>query len=289
MSLLPATAPGSVELRQFLQDSQRLVVISGAGVSTASGIGDYRDRNGEWKRPQPVQHEAFMSSHSWRQRYWARSQIGYREFIRARPNATHQVLARWEKRGHLLGLITQNVDRLHQRAGHQQVIDLHGRLDQVVCMKCDARVSRNDVQVWLEARNAHLETVAFALAPDGDADLQRQDFSDVQVPQCQACGGILKPDVVFYGDSVSKPVVSVCYAWIDEADALLIVGSSLMVYSSFRFVRRAAANNLSIVAINQGKTRADSLLKFKLEADCGVLLTQLEASMASEGNSWPEV
>lgn len=266
-------------IEEFVRHSRRLVVITGAGCSTGSGIGDYRDEQGEWKRVQPVQHQEFMASHAWRQRYWARSQVGYPEFTRAQPNAAHRVLAQWEAQGRIHGLITQNVDRLHQRAGHQRVIDLHGRLDQVICMSCGDVVTRDALQVWLDEHNQRADPRAFTLAPDGDADVLRTDFSSVCVPACRVCGGVLKPDVVFFGDSVPKPVVEQAYRWVDEADAILVVGSSLMVYSSFRFIRRAVRAGIPVAAINRGKTRADDLLVMKVEADCATVLQELAASV----------
>ncbi|MCR9260490.1 MAG: NAD-dependent protein deacetylase [Pseudomonadaceae bacterium] len=262
-------------IENFIQRSNRMLVITGAGCSTASGIGDYRDEQGEWKRAQPVQHQAFMQTHAWRQRYWARSQVGYPEFKQATPNVAHQVLARWESQGRLCGLITQNVDGLHQRAGHQQVIDLHGRLDQVVCMACGDTVSRDAVQQWLDSHNTPAFTDTIGMAPDGDADLARTDFSTVKVPQCAQCGGILKPDVVFFGDSVPRDRVAQGFAQLDQADSVLVIGSSLMVYSSFRFVRRAAELGLPIAALNRGKTRADEMLTLKVDADCGETLKKL--------------
>ena len=266
---------GMHTIESFLRDSSRLLVITGAGCSTASGIGDYRDEQGEWKRVQPVQHQEFMASHAGRQRYWARSQLGYPEFMRAQPNAAHAVLARWEAAGRLVGLITQNVDRLHPRAGHNHVIDLHGRLDQVICTNCSTLIARDAVQTWLDCYNVRVDAEQFELAPDGDADLKRSNFSDVAVPSCQRCDGILKPHVVFFGDSVPKARVEQAYAWVDAADAVLVVGSSLMVFSSFRFVKAAAQAGKPIAAINRGKTRADDKLAVKVEADCASTLERL--------------
>lgn len=264
-----------MDIQGFLKASQRLLVISGAGCSTASGIADYRDEQGAWKRAQPVQHQDFMRAHAGRQRYWARSQLGYPEFMRAQPNVAHKILSGWEQGGRLQGLITQNVDRLHQRAGHQKVIDLHGRLDEVICMSCGVVTARDRVQSWLDANNAVVDPENFGLAPDGDADIPGDDFSAIEVPACADCHGILKPHVVFFGDSVPKVRVEEAYAWVDAADALLVVGSSLMVYSSFRFVRRAQEAGKPIAAINQGKTRADDWLSVKLQEDCGTALQRL--------------
>ena len=251
-------------LQRFILARDNLLVITGAGISTGSGIGDYRDQAGQWKLPQPVTHQDFMSQLAWRQRYWARSQLGYPSFLRAKPNQAHLALARLEGQGKLCGLVTQNVDRLHQQAGHQEVVDLHGRLDQVICMDCARIVPRQDIQAWLEDKNPQLQEQSFQPAPDGDADIE-MDFSTVEVPLCKACGGILKPHVVFFGDSVERRIVDQISAKVERADGVLVVGSSLMVFSSFRFIRHAHANNVPVAALNQGVTRADDLFSFKVD------------------------
>ena len=251
-------------LQRFILARDNLLVITGAGISTGSGIGDYRDQAGQWKLPQPVTHQDFMSQLAWRQRYWARSQLGYPSFLRAKPNQAHLALARLEDQGKLCGLVTQNVDRLHQQAGHQEVVDLHGRLDQVICMDCARIVPRQDIQAWLEDKNPQLQEQSFQPAPDGDADIE-MDFSTVEVPLCKACGGILKPHVVFFGDSVERRIVDQISAKVERADGVLVVGSSLMVFSSFRFIRHAHANNVPVAALNQGVTRADDLFSFKVD------------------------
>ena len=251
-------------LKNFIHERENLLVVTGAGVSTGSGIGDYRDRDGQWKRPRPVSHQDFISSHYWRQRYWGRSQLGYPSFLQAAPNRAHRALARLECQGQLCGLVTQNVDRLHQQAGHQEVVDLHGRLDQVICMDCGVIVPRRDVQTWLEERNTQLQNQSFQPAPDGDADME-MDFSSVDVPHCSACGGILKPHVVFYGDSVERRIVNDVNSKVENADGVLVVGSSLMVFSSYRFVRHAHASGVPVAALNQGVTRADDMFALKVE------------------------
>lgn len=266
--------PNFEKLSALLAKKQRVLVITGAGISTNSGIVDYRDRNGEWKRVQPVKHQAFMSSHVWRQRYWARSQLGYPAFLKAEPNLGHKALAELDSRGDLLGLITQNVDRLHQKSGQQNVIDLHGRLDQVICTACGAIESRDDIQSWLERYNPNLQEAEFAPAPDGDADIE-VSFANVQVPDCAVCNGVLKPHVVFFGDTVPKNYVRQAYRWVDQADALLVAGSSLMVFSSFRFVRKAHELKKPIAAINNGVTRADNLFDIKVSGDCSEILQGL--------------
>lgn len=269
--------------QMVLRGCERLLVITGAGISTGSGIDDYRDEAGRWKRPQPVTHQDFMASAHWRQRYWARSQVGFPQFMRASPNAAHRALADWESTGRMRGLITQNVDRLHQSAGHRAVLDLHGRLDQVVCTACGSVLQRSAVQSWLQRHNPELSDAPFAAAPDGDADVVLDDVARVRVPDCQRCGGVLKPHVVFFGDSVPRSVVDKAYGWVDDADALLVVGSSLMVYSSFRFVRRAHQRGLPILAVNRGATRADDMLLVKLDDDCENVLPQLELGARTTG------
>lgn len=250
-------------LKTFIQQRENLLVITGAGISTVSGIGDYRDQAGNWKRPQPVTHQDFLASRAWRQRYWARSQLGYPSFLSAQPNSAHDALVRMEQADQLCGLVTQNVDRLHQQAGHQNVVDLHGRLDQVICIDCRTLVGRDVVQEWLEAQNPQLQPQSFSPAPDGDADVVT-DFSAIEVPSCDHCGGILKPHVVFFGDSVDRDVVDHVRCQVDSADGVLVVGSSLMVFSSFRFVRQAHAKGVPIAALNQGVTRADELFTLKV-------------------------
>ncbi|NCF76050.1 MAG: NAD-dependent protein deacetylase [Proteobacteria bacterium] len=250
-------------LKTFIQQRENLLVITGAGISTVSGIGDYRDQAGNWKRPQPVTHQDFLASRAWRQRYWARSQLGYPSFLSAQPNSAHDALVRMEQADQLCGLVTQNVDRLHQQAGHQNVVDLHGRLDQVICIDCRTLVGRDVVQEWLEAQNPQLQSQSFSPAPDGDADVVT-DFSAIEVPSCDHCGGILKPHVVFFGDSVDRDVVDHVRCQVDSADGVLVGGSSLMVFSSFRFVRQAHAKRVPIAALNQGVTRADELFTLKV-------------------------
>jgi len=259
-------------LRDFVQAHPRLFVLTGAGCSTDSGIPDYRDTNGGWKRPQPVTYQAFMGETATRQRYWARSLVGWRRFGRAQPNATHRALARLEQQGRVTTLLTQNVDGLHQAAGHQSVIDLHGRLDEVRCMSCDLRLPRDTFQRSLVERNPAWALLDAGDAPDGDADLDGRDFSQFVVPPCPTCGGILKPDVVFFGENVPRHRVDAAVTSLNEADAMLVVGSSLMVFSGYRFAAAAAREGKPIAAVNLGKTRADPLLSLKIEQSCAQAL-----------------
>jgi len=268
-------------LRDFIESHPRLFVLTGAGCSTASGIPDYRDTAGDWKRAQPVTYQAFMGEESTRRRYWARSLVGWRHFGQARPNGTHHALAALEARGQVALLLTQNVDGLHQAAGSQAVIDLHGRLDQVRCMGCEARSPRADFQQALEAANPHWATLHATQAPDGDADLELDSFDDFLVPACPHCGGVLKPDVVFFGENVPRARVAQAQAALEQADAVLVVGSSLMVYSGFRFVQAAARAGVPVAALNRGRTRADELLSLKVEHDCAEALAFLHAPAAA--------
>jgi NAD-dependent SIR2 family protein deacetylase len=262
-------------LQDFVDRHPRLFVLTGAGCSTNSGIPDYRDSNGNWKRQQPVTYQAFIGEEASRRRYWARSLIGWRRFGRARPNDAHRALARLEAMGRCELVLTQNVDRLHQAAGNSRVIDLHGRLDLVRCMRCARRVTREELQGELGRLNAPWLDLDAGDAPDGDADLEAQDFSSFSVPACQHCEGMLKPDVVFFGESVPRDLVDAAARHLQQSDAMLIVGSSLMVYSGFRFVQMASRAGMPIAAVNLGRTRADELLALKVEQSCESALAYL--------------
>jgi NAD-dependent SIR2 family protein deacetylase len=251
-------------LSEFIEQSARLFVLTGAGCSTDSGIPDYRDADGGWKRAQPATFQAFMLDPLTRQRYWARSLVGWRRLRRASPNDAHRALARLEQQGRVELLVTQNVDRLHQAAGSTGVVDLHGRIDQVRCMACERRVPREDVQHELLRRNPAWAELDARAAPDGDADLDALDFSGFDVPSCAHCGGLLKPDVVFFGENVPKDRVATAMLHLQQSDAMLVVGSSLMVYSGYRFAQAAAHAGKPVAAVNLGRTRADELLMLKV-------------------------
>ncbi len=255
-------------LEDFVDRHRRLFVLTGAGCSTGSGIPDYRDADGKWKRAQPVTFQAFMGEEKARRRYWARSLVGWRRIRRARPNDAHRALARLEAMQKIELLLTQNVDRLHQAAGSARVIDLHGRIDLVRCMDCERRSPREELQDELGLLNPDWIDLDATEAPDGDADLEGADFSSFAVPSCRRCGGVLKPDVVFFGENVPRDRVDAAVRHLEEADAMLIVGSSLMVYSGFRFVERAASAGKPVAAVNLGRTRADGLLALKAEQAC---------------------
>ncbi|WP_097459963.1 NAD-dependent protein deacetylase [Mangrovitalea sediminis] len=284
-SQLPTTMPlealspddAARALTTFMRRYPRLMLLTGAGISTDSGIPDYRDGDGAWKRKQPVQHQAFMNRVSVRQRYWGRSLVGWPLIRNAQPNPAHSWLAELEQRDRVSLLVTQNVDRLHQRAGSQQVIDLHGRADEVICMDCGYRCDRDEVHAWNHALNPDFHGYSAAAAPDGDADLDL-DFSRFQVADCPHCGGILKPDVVFFGDFVPRHRVDAALAALKDSDGLLVIGSSLMVYSGFRFCRYAKEWGKPIATLNLGRTRADALVDLKLNARIGETLERVVAS-----------
>ncbi|MGN2243303.1 NAD-dependent protein deacetylase [Frateuria sp. GZRR33] len=264
-------------LARFIDTHPRLFVLTGAGCSTDSGIPDYRDTEGAWKRTPPVTYQAFMGEERTRRRYWARSLVGWRHFGGARPNGTHHALQRLEAQGRLELLVTQNVDGLHHRAGQRQVVDLHGRLDQVRCMGCDWRQPRDVFQQELDRLNPGWACLEATEAPDGDADLETTQFDDFRVPPCPACGGVLKPDVVFFGENVPRERVMLAMAALEAADAVLVVGSSLMVFSGYRFVHAAARAGKPVAAVNLGRTRADPLLSLKVEQPCAQALAFLLA------------
>ena len=262
-------------LGDFIARHRNLFVLTGAGCSTDSGIPDYRDANGGWKRSPPVSFQAFMGSAAVRQRYWARSYVGWRHFRKAEPNQAHAALARLERKGHLETLVTQNVDGLHQAAGSAQVIDLHGRLDTVRCMDCEGLMPREPFQAELLERNPGWGMLQGRTAPDGDADLDGLSFAEFTVPSCARCGGVLKPDVVFFGESVPRSRVDAAMHALERADGVLVVGSSLMVYSGYRFVQAAAQSGKPVAAVNLGRTRADELLTLKVSEPCALALAAL--------------
>lgn len=268
-------------LAEFIANHQPLTVITGAGCSAASGIPTYRDHQGNWLRSDPIQHSEFLNQPAKRQRYWARSFSGWPHVGIAEPNPAHQILTQLEQAGYLKLLVTQNVDRLHQRSGHQNVIDLHGRLDKVRCLDCYLELSRDEVQQQLKELNPHLQQTAVDVRPDGDADVPDEQVARMQVPDCPRCGGMLKPDVVFYGGGVDKKIVETIYQALNESNGLLVLGSSLMVFSSFRFCRHAAKQQIPLAIVNAGTTRADDLAQLKIHESCETALASAWAHLAN--------
>ena len=271
------------QLQEFVLGHPRLLVLTGAGISAAVGVPTYRDSNGQWQRKPPVQHADFLADPLTRQRFWARNMVGWRFMRDAHPSKSHFALAELEQLGYVQSLVTQNVDGLHQRAGSREVIDLHGRIDRVSCQTCGKETHREHIQQWLEQHNPEFAIQAGAIGPDGDANVDDLDFSRLRVRDCEQCGGILKPNAVFFGGSVPSQVVARAAEAMQQSDALLVVGSSLMIYSGFRFCRWAEEQQKPIVAINQGTTRADDMLSLKVDMPCDAVLPTLVAAMKGCG------
>jgi NAD-dependent SIR2 family protein deacetylase len=262
-------------LTDVLARHRRLMVLTGAGCSTASGIPAYRDRSGEWAHPAPIQAADFIGDRRTRRRYWARSYAGWPRFAAAAPSPAHEALAALDRADRLTATVTQNVDGLHTEAGSRAVIDLHGRLDTVVCLDCRQTQSRASLQQVLEARNPGWAVRSGERRPDGDVEVDGEVVEQFDYPDCGLCGGVLKPDVVFFGESVPRPRVQAALEALEAADALLVVGSSLMVWSGYRFVRRAIAGERPVIVLNAGRTRADDDDIVKLDAECGGVLSGL--------------
>ena len=269
---LSAAALYGVDFARDKIFGKRLLVLSGAGISTDSGIPDYRGAGRVARHPMTF--DTFMGSKEAQVRYWARSYIGWNRIAEAQPNRGHFALAAAESTNKIFQIITQNVDQLHQKAGSREVIDLHGRLDQVRCMNCGHLFSRIDMDTMLAKLNPNVDRTAdFEFTPDGDAEVEAA--ADFQIPGCPNCGGVLKPDVVFFGESVPTATVELAMKRLDEADALLVAGTSLSVNSGLRFARRAARSNKPIVIVNIGQTKADELATAKIEANTSLVLERL--------------
>lgn len=266
-------------LAAFVDRHPKLLVLTGAGISVGSGIPSYRDAAGVWLRSEPVTHQQFLRDPRRRQRYWGRSAVGWPGVRDARPNAAHLALARLERAGVVRLLVTQNVDRLHQRAGSARVTDLHGRLDRVLCLHCEDGFDREQVQQRLLRDNPFLVEGGAQPRPDGDADLADEVLARLRVPACERCGGVLMPDVVFFGGSVPRERVTACQEALAAADALLVAGSSLQVYSGFRFCRQAVALGKPIAILNPGLSRADGLATLRLHGPAETLLPDLAARL----------
>jgi NAD-dependent SIR2 family protein deacetylase len=252
-----------------------VVILSGAGLSTESGIPDYRGPTGLARRPEPMTYQTFTGSAAARRRYWARSHSGWRHIAAATPNTGHQAVAELESCGLLAGIITQNVDGLHQAAGARRVVELHGSLARVLCLGCGQRTSRERLDQRLRAANPGWSAQVSQINPDGDAILGDDQVERFRVVNCESCGGLLKPDVVFFGENVPRSRVDECYALVERAGALLVLGSSLTVMSGYRFVRHAAKLALPVVIVNQGPTRGDAQARLILDAPLGTTLSAL--------------
>lgn len=261
-----------------------VLVLSGAGISTESGIPDYRSEGGSLSRHTPMTYQEFTAGDQARRRYWARSHLGRRTFGRARPNAGHEAVAAFGRHGLLSGVITQNVDGLHQAAGSENVVELHGSLDRVRCLACGVLSPRNELTLRLEAANPGFDPVAAGINPDGDADLTDDQVGDFRVLPCTSCGGILKPDVVFFGETVPALRVEHCRALVREAAALLVLGSSLTVMSGLRFVRQAAQAGTPVLIVNRDPTRGDKHARTRVALPLGAALTTVADRLGIAGD-----
>jgi NAD-dependent SIR2 family protein deacetylase len=276
-----ALAPGVTEVGAVAEvvAGGGVVVLSGAGISTESGIPDYRGESGSLRTHTPMTYGDFVASEAGRQRYWARSHLGWRTIARAAPNDGHRAVAALQARGYLSGIVTQNVDGLHQAAGARDVIELHGNLDRVICLQCGTTSAREVLDDRLRAANPGFEAEVTRINPDGDAELPAEAVEDFRLVDCTVCGGILKPDVVFFGENVPKNRVERCYTLIDGANAVLVLGSSLTVMSGFRFVRHAAKSGTPVLIINRGLTRGDPYATHRVDLPLGRALTDLTARL----------
>ena len=255
---------------------RNFAVLTGAGISTPSGIPDYRDNEGVRRGRQPMMYQEFLAAPEARRRYWARAMLGWPRVRKARPNVAHEALAHLQGEQRIGALLTQNVDTLHDQAGSHDVIELHGSLHRVLCLDCGRNSERDLIQQVMENQNPYLAGVDAVQAPDGDTLLDSAFEARFQVPHCPHCGGErMKPDVVFFGENVAPATAAKAMTAIQEADGLLVVGSSLMAYSAFRLCRATVDQGKPLIAINLGKTRADEILQLKIEGSCEQLLPML--------------
>ncbi|WP_197718170.1 Sir2 family NAD-dependent protein deacetylase [Gordonia insulae] len=276
---------GRVERVRELLDGKRVVALTGAGISTESGIPDYRSPGAPVRTPMTL--EMFLSSPDFRRHYWARNHLGWKHMDAARPNVAHEALTSMQHQGRLVGVITQNVDMLHTKAGTRRVLELHGCYGRVRCLVCDWQISRHRLARELDALNTGFtERVrgrgAIEVAPDADATID--DTGDFIMIDCPGCGGIVKPDIVYFGESVPKTTVQQAFSMVDEADALLVVGSSLTVMSGLRFARHAHRTGKALVIVNRGATRADDIADLKVDHLASVVLPALANSAQMTAN-----
>lgn len=275
-SIKESSASSLATLADFLRDRLPVCVLTGAGCSTASGIFDYRDTAGAWKRPQPVLLDDFLNSAQARRRYWARSMLGWPRFAAAKPNDAHTAIAALERAGIVSAVVTQNVDDLHEEAGSVNVVALHGSLSTVTCLACQQTLPRADIQERLEATNPRF--VRAAVTPDagGEGHYAIEVDATFEVPNCEHCEGVLKPDVVFFGGNVAPDVKEAANMAVSAARGLLVAGSSLMVYSSFRLVKLARERGMPIAIVGFGKTRGDSLASLRLEREVTATFAEIQ-------------
>jgi NAD-dependent SIR2 family protein deacetylase len=272
--------PSEIDSLAALLRNGNVVALTGAGISTESGIPDYRSPEALTRVRRPIHGPEFIRSSALRRRYWARAMAGWERFRNAAPNVAHRALAAFEERGHLNAIITQNVDRLHQEAGSKNVHELHGALAEVHCLACHTLETRSDLQTRMRLENPNWIDGPTPMAPDGDAELAPELVDRFVAPTCLACGGPMKPRVVFFGENVARSVVDAAFAEVDRASALLVVGTSLAVFSGFRFLRRAAERNIPIAIVNRGPVRGEERATLKIEKSIGATLELLLSRFA---------
>jgi NAD-dependent SIR2 family protein deacetylase len=279
----PAAAdPGPLEALAGLVADGDVVVLSGAGLSTDSGIPDYRGATGSLRRHTPMTYQTFLRDPRGRHRYWARSFVGWPQIREARPNAGHAAVADLQQAGLVAGVVTQNVDGLHQAAGARDVVELHGGLDRTICLACGDVADRGDLHERLRAVNPHFGPHVDEVNPDGDAELPDELLDGFVMVDCLACGrGPLKPDVVFFGETVPRDRVEQCFGLVESAGSLVVLGSSLTVMSGYRFVLRAAKLGIPVAIVNVGRTRGDAKADVRVDAPLGVVLPALAARLGA--------
>ncbi|KAL3271342.1 hypothetical protein HHI36_021830 [Cryptolaemus montrouzieri] len=263
-------------LRNFIDNSQKILVLTGAGISTESGIPDYRSAEVglyEKRNYKPIEHMQFCSSFKVRQRYWARNYIGWFNFSQCQPNATHFAIKNLEVNNKKVStVVTQNVDNLHKKAGSKNVIELHGTAYRVICLSCKATYDRHYIQEKLKETNPNFEEITDMVRPDGDVEISVERLAEFTPPTCDVCKGILKPDIVFFGDNVPRSRVELVKKQLTDSDSLLILGSSVTVFSGYRIVLQALEEKKNIAIVNIGPTRADEHVSLKISARCGEIL-----------------
>ncbi|XP_039310095.1 NAD-dependent protein deacylase Sirt4 isoform X2 [Solenopsis invicta] len=281
----PASTEDVMRLKEFVDKHHRLCVLTGAGISTESGIPDYRSAEvGLYARSnhKPILYKEFCDSKASRRRYWARNYIGWSRFSSIKPNITHKILKHLEDIGKVECIVTQNVDNLHLKAGSKKVIELHGTAFRVMCLNCDHKICRHELQRVFKTLNPSMMATAQMIRPDGDVELSQEQIEGFKVPACDNCGGILKPDIVFFGDNVPHEKVQNVKANVESLDALLILGTSLSTFSAYRIVLQAVDAKKPIAIVNIGETRADKCINLKVEGRCGDVLSKIWQLNASK-------
>ena len=273
-----------LRLKEFINSHNKICILTGAGISTESGIPDYRSEGvGLYARStrRPVLYKDFCASETIRQRYWARNYVGWPRFSSVKPNITHEILKELENANKVRCIVTQNVDNLHTKAGSRRVIELHGTAFKVMCLNCDQRICRYYLQDILDHMNPNMTVTTQMIRPDGDVDLSQEQVDGFNFPSCENCGGILKPDIIFFGDNVPRQIVESVKYNVKHSDSLLVLGSTLTTFSGYRIVLQAKNAGLPIAILNIGKTRADNFADIKINGRCGDVLSRIFMSLPS--------